>query len=122
MDILDILFDDSGHSVKNIAIVCFFLCLVVAAVLILIGSIRILSAVDEYTPFREVLAYTAEDYAYGLERGFDWYVNGYMGKMQCKTALYIALASFCSIPLYAFGCLLENIVAIKKKLYQEKED
>ena len=116
------LFYNPGNSVKVIAKFCFYACLVLAVILFLMGGIRFLSAVDEYSPFGEVLAYTAEDYAYGLAKGYDWYVDGYMGKMQCKTAFYVALASFSSIPLYAFGCLIEDVAAIKEKLYQKKED
>ena len=81
-----------------------------------------MSAVDEYTPFSEVIAYTAEDYAYGLASGDTWYVNGYLGKVQCKEALFVALASLGTVPLYAFGCLVEDVAAIKEKLVQRQEN
>lgn len=115
------IFDNPADSVKCIAKFCFYGCLIVAGILFFIGGGRILSAADEYSPLREVLAYTVDDYARGLAKGYDWYVDGYMGKIQCKTAIYIALASLSSIPLYAFGCLVENVKLIKDKIYQTKE-
>lgn len=116
------IFDCPGASLKSIAKFLFYACLVLAVILFLIGGIKVLSAVDTdgYPTFSEVIAYTAEDYAYGLAKGYDWYVDGYMGKQQCKFAFWVALSSFSAIPLYAFGCLVEDVAEIKEKLKENK--
>lgn len=116
------LFGNPGKSVQGIAKFCFYACIVLAILLFIGGAIRFMSAVDEYTPFSEVIAYTAEDYAYGLAEGYTWYADGYLGKVQCKIALFVALASLGSVPLYAFGCLVEDVAAIKEKLVQRQEN
>ena len=112
------MFENPGGSLKAIAKFCFYACLILAAILFLIGCIRFLSAVDfdGYPSFAEVASYTIEDYAHGLANEYNWYVDGYLGKMMCKNAIYLALASFGSIPLYAFGCLVEDVAKIKEKL------
>lgn len=126
---LDELFENPGGGVKKIARFCFFILLLIAVVLFILGAIRFMSAVDKYSPFSEVINYTAEDYAYGLAKGYDWYVDGYLGKLQCKTAFFVFLASFSCIPLYAFGELVEevktlssNIAEIKTSLQQKQND
>ena len=117
------MFENPGKTVQKIAETCFALCLIIAVILFIIGGVRILSEVDSNTTFGEILSYTAEDYARGLSKGYDWLVNGYKGKMQCKTAIYIALGSLSSIPMYAFGCLVEDVAAIREKLRgQEKQN
>lgn len=126
---VDELFENPGSGVKKIARFCFFILLLIAIVLFLWGAVRLMSAVDKYSPFNEVINYTVEDYAYGLAKGYDWYVDGYLGKMQCKAAFFVFLVSFSCIPLYAFGELVEevkalssNILEIKTSLQQKQND
>ena len=116
------MFKNPGKAVQNIATFFFFACLFVALLLFMIGCVKILIAIDEGTTFREVMEYTAGDYVQGLSAGHNWIVYGYEGKTQCKTAIFIALASLPIIPMYAFGCLVEDVATIKKKLLQEKQD
>lgn len=116
------LFENPAKSVKGIAKFLFYACLVLAVILFFMGGAKVLSAADGIEDIGEVMAYTAENYAHGLQHGYDWYIDGYIGKTQCKTAIYVAVASFSSIPLYAFGCLVEDVKVIKKSLQQKKED
>ena len=111
-------FDNPGKFLKTLAKICFYLCLIIAVILFIVGVVKIASAVDKYSPLSEVLTYTTEDYVYGLSTGYDWYVNGYMGKIQCKTALYLALSSLACFPLSALGCLVQDISEEKQKLVQ----
>ena len=115
------MFENPGKAVQRIALFCFFACILIAVFLFIVGGLRILTQVNSSTSFKEVLSYTAEDYAYGLLYESDQYVNGYEGKMQCKTAIYIALASLSTIPMYAFGRLVEDVGTIKNELYQLKK-
>lgn len=103
------LFEESALWVRRIAEFCFYACLVIAFIMSVIGAIKFLSAL-EYDSFTEVLSYTAADFAHGSEK----YVNGYMGKMLCISSFFVALSSLLSIPLYAFGCLVEDVADIKK--------
>ena len=124
------IFNNPANTIKVIAKFCFIACLVIAVILFLIGGIQILIAADYFSyradgfwnAFAEVLTFTAEDYARELQGGYDHVVGGYMGKILCITAPYFALASLLTIPLYAFGCLVEDAAAIKKMLEQKKED
>ena len=115
------MFENPGKTVQKIAETCFALCLILAAFIFIIGCVRILSEVDSNTTFGEILSCTEEDYARALSNGNDDYINGYRGKMQCKTAIYIALASLGSIPMYAFGSLVEDVAAIREKLRRQEE-
>ena len=119
MERLEQLFKNPAESVKKIAKFYFYACIVLAILLLISGLIRLMLA---DTPFSEVITYTAEDYAYGLAHGYTRYVNGYLGKVQCKEALFVALASLGTVPLYAFGCLVEDVAAIKEKLVQRQEN
>ena len=118
---IDSLLTDPWVSLKKIARFCFYFCLIVAVVTFAVGAFKIVSNVDEYTTLHDILAYTAEDYAYGVVKGYQWYVDGYTGKMLCKAALVVALASLGSIPLYAFGCMGEDISALSSNVANLKE-
>ena len=115
------MFENPGKTVRKITETCFALCLILAAFIFIIGCVRILSEVDSNTTFGEILSCTEEDYARALSKGYDGLVNGYEGKVQCKTAIYIALASLGSIPMYAFGSLVEDVAAIREKLQRQEE-
>lgn len=120
-DGVDKLLTDPWTSIKKIARFCFYFCLILAVILFVIGAFKIVSNVDKSTPLHEILAYTEEDYAYGVVKGYQWYVDGYMGKQQCKAALVVALTSLGSIPLYAFGCMGEDISALSSNVANLKE-
>ena len=122
MERLEQLFKNPAGVVKKIAKFCFYACIVLAIFLLISGLIRLMLVAGMGVPFREVMAYTAEDYTNGLFNGYDTYVNGYLGKVQCKEALFVALASLGSVPLYAFGCLVEDVAAIKEKLVRHQEN
>lgn len=112
---LNKLFENPGKTVKAIAKFCCYACLTLAIILFIIGAIKVVSAAsDNSTTLGEELFYSEEFYRYGD-------INGYTGKMLCIAAFYFALASLSSIPLYAFGCLVEDTAAIKEKLQQKHE-
>jgi len=112
---LNKLFENPGKTVKAIAKFCCYACLTLAIILFIIGAVKVLSALsDTGNTLGEELYYCEELYRFGD-------VNGYTGKMLCITAFYFALTSLSSIPLYAFGCLVEDTAAIKEKLQQKHE-
>lgn len=116
------LFDNPGGTIKAIAKFCFIVCVVVAAILLFLGLINIASAYDPDLGIVAAFHYTIEHYLYGLDEDYAPYINGYIGKVQCQLGLYLALASLSSIPAYAFGCLVEDVSDIKKKLYQTQKE
>ena len=62
------------------------------------------------------MAYIAEDYAYGIAHDYEWYVEGYLAKVQCQNAITLVVVSLSCIPLYSFGCVVEDIAQIKEKM------
>ena len=111
------MFDNTGAALKKISKFLFTASLVLAIVVFGIGLFRFLTVVDfedGYPSLGDVLSYTIEDYAYGIERDYQWYVEGYLAKEQCKVGISIAILSIACIPMYGFGCLVEDVAEIKR--------
>ena len=129
----DALFFNPGETVRKIAKICFYACLVLTVFLLVFGLLNCLSATSEYTSFAEVMAYTEVDYVNAIARENDSIIHGYTGQIMLKAAPLAALAAIYSIPLYAFGSLVDDVIACKallivmknaeeKKAEKKKED
>lgn len=117
----EFLFDNVEEALKKVAKICFYILLVVGVGMVVIGFFKVIAQCDGgYPTFGEVMAYTLEDYAYGLSKGYDWYVEGYKGKTMMSTGFYMAIASLSALPMYGFGVLIEEIKNIRK--LQEKKN
>ena len=81
------------------------------------GVIKLLSvSYEEEENIFEMLSYTAID-ALGDSAALD----GYNAKTQILQGLYIVLAGIGVIPVYGFGCMMEDIAEIKKATAKKEE-
>lgn len=112
------IFDDIGKTLKLIAQICFYLCLCVGLLYILIGAFRFLGGIDEYTTFSEGLSCTLED---ALEYK-SLYGDCYYGRQMIKTGFILMLCSLSSLPLFGFGELVDSNLEIKRTLRKTKTD
>ena len=112
------LFYYPGHTVKGIAKFGFWFCLVIAAIAFIAGASILFSIVESYDSLSWAIVLATEPSGLSL---YTWGIRAYFGKTLCRIALYAALASVGSIPMYAFGSLVQDIAVIKYKLQQGKE-
>lgn len=110
------IFDNIEETLKKIAKFLFFLLLIGGVLILLIGLIKVIGQCDEYTPFSEIIGYTIEDYTRGVRNGYEWYVEGYKGKVMMSYGFCIAISCFAVLPLYGFGVLIEKIKDIEKEV------
>lgn len=116
MSFIDNLFDDVGATIKKIAKYSFYALLIGAAIMFIVGLVKMFSALDHYDPI-EIMSLTQYDC---LLSGYSDTVNGYMGKQMCKAAIIVVLCDLVGpILVYGFGELIEKVTAIEKKLKKE---
>lgn len=104
--------NDIGGALKKISKFLFYFCLIIGAILIIIGIIRFLSGIGEYASFSEGIHFTSEDaITYG-----GLYANCYYGRLTAKIGFGIALSSLGAIPMYALGELVSYVKKINEIL------
>ncbi len=108
----ELIFNDIGETLKKISKFLFYFCLVIGAIVVVVGVIMFLSGIDEYTSFSEGLNCTLED----AIRWDTLYASCYYGKVTTKIGFWIALSSLGVIPMYAFGELVNSAKKIKELL------
>ena len=104
------LFDNIGDNIRKIAKVLFYICFIGGIAVLLIGLLRFLGSIDEYTTFSEALNCTLED----AIRWKSLYADAYYGRMQIKTGFYITLSGFTALPLYAIGEIVFSCQEIRR--------
>lgn len=117
-NMVDKIFARPGDSMKTIAKWLSKFFLIAAIILFIVGSFMVVYAVDEnYVTLGDVLSLTDVDVALN---GDEWVVNGYIGKLLCRDAFVSCALLLCTIPLYAFGILVNDVAEIKKALVDKE--
>ncbi len=106
------IFSDIGETLKKISKFLFNFCLIIGAIVAVVGAMIFLSGIDEYTSFLEGLACTQED---AIEYD-SLYASCYYGKVVTKFGFWIAFSSLTVLPLYAFGELVNSAKKSKELL------
>lgn len=118
----EFIFGSIEERLQGFAKFLFYFLLVVGIGAIIIGFFKVQGVASKYSDtFAEVMYYTAEDAAYGMAKDYDWYVDGYKGKMLMTNGFYAAISSITTLPLYAFGVLIEEVKAMKYHLKKISE-
>lgn len=123
-EIFDRIFENPGRNIKKLARVLFVLGLVVAVVAFFLGSLMLISASNKdigyYSPkplgMDRMLSCSYEE-----AQEYD-VVHGYVGKIMMVDSLWLALGCLSFLPLYGFGCLVEDTHEIKKAIAGEHTD
>lgn len=124
MKYVDRILENPGRSIKQIAKVLFICCLIVALISLIIGSVWLLQHYSAFDDIDEVLRMTL---IFSYDDLRDW-IGGetaqhiYLGRELVMNAVRLALASLAFIPLYGFGCMVEDTAALKKKLCHSDDD
>ena len=106
------IFGNIGKTLKAIALLCFYLCFCIGLICILFGVLRFLNGLGENMTFKDGLNCSLANAV--LLKGP--YAHCYYGRL---TAIIGAVLIFCSIfslPLYAFGELVDSNLEIKRTL------
>ena len=122
------LLDNCDETIKKLAKFCFLFFIVIAISYFLLGILNIIGAIsmlNEYgvSSFSEIL-YEISDFLYGMREASiaelmletdEVFKNLFGGLMFCILSVFSILASILSIPLYGFGCIVEDVKVIRKK-------
>lgn len=106
------IFDNIGNTLKIMAKILFYFCLIVGLITIITGMFRFLTGIDEYTSFSEGISCTLED-AIKYE---GLYADCYYGRQTTKTGFILTLSSISALPLYGFGELISLCSQINMKI------
>lgn len=109
------LFDSPYNTIKKLSVIAFYICLAFGTITLLVGIINMIKVIaDTGNSFFEFMSYSLAD-----AMTVDWRAEGYAAKNQILQGVYIMLASLATIPLYGFGCIIEDVAAIKKATMKE---
>ena len=102
------LFENIGKTLKLLSKILFYSCLAIGIVVIVIGAIRFLSGIDEYTTFADGLSCTLED-ALKYE---NLYADCYYGRQMVSVGFVLAISSLSTLIVYGFGEIIDKISII----------
>lgn len=121
------LIDQSGPTIKKVSLFCYLFFFLMTIGFLILGSLNFLSSATkllEYTDsFKdaciEVLNCSLQDVLSSKHK--DIIMSGYIGKNLCLASIGTICISFLSIPLYGFGCLIDDVSEIKKTLQHQNQ-
>ena len=115
--------DNCGESIKKIAGFCFLFFIVIAVTYFAYGLLNVLSAISsllEYYDtiseiFNEMSDFSILQLVFGTSEEFK---NLFIGILLCISSVFSIFTSILSLPLYGFGCIIEDVK--RKKENTEK--
>lgn len=113
------LLDNCGETIKKIAGFCFLFFIVIAVAYFTLGTLNILSAVSsllEYYNtiseiFNQMSDFSILELIFGTSEEFK---NLFIGILLCISSVFSIFTSILSLPLYGFGCIVEDVKSIKE--------
>ncbi|MBR2410229.1 MAG: hypothetical protein IKB08_00745 [Clostridia bacterium] len=111
--------DNCGESIKKIAGFCFLFFIVIAVAYFAFGLLNVLSAISsllEYYDtiseiFNEMSDFSILQLVFGTSEEFK---NLFIGILLCISSVFSIFTSILSLPLYGFGCIVEDVKRIKE--------
>ena len=111
--------DNCGESIKKIAGFCFLFFIVIAVTYLAYGLLNVLSAISsllEYYDtiseiFNEMSDFSILQLVFGTSEEFK---NLFIGILLCISSVFSIFTSILSLPLYGFGCIIEDVKRIKE--------
>lgn len=121
--------DNCGVTIKKISGFCFLFFIVIAVAYFALGLLNVISAISsllEYYDtiseiFNEMSDFSILQLVFGTSEEFK---NLFLGILLCISSVFSIFTSILSLPLYGFGCIIEDVKSIKEnteKNFSEKE-
>lgn len=119
------LLDNCGETIKKISKFCFLFFMLIAIIYFILGAVNTIGAVstlfEYYDSFTEIL-YNATDYSladifFGTSEEIK---TLYTGLLLCILSASSFFTSILSLPVYGFGCIIDDVKSIKEKIKNEE--
>ncbi len=110
------IFGNIGKTLKTIALFCFYLCFCIGLICVLFGVFRFINGLGENMTFKE--GWNCSMSKAVLLKGS--YAHCYYGRLTTIIGVVIMFCSVFSLPLYAFGELVDSNLEIKRTLIKTK--
>lgn len=106
------LFENPGSTIKKLSVIAFYVILVAGIIMLLVGYGH-MNEVHEYAgnSFSDLFSSTSIDALSSW-----WRADAYTAKMEMIYGLFAMVASLSAIPLYGFGCIIEDVASIKNSI------
>ena len=121
------LLDNCGESIKKIAGFCFLFFIVIAVAYFTLGTLNVLSAVSSLLEYYNTISeifnkmsnFSILDLIFGTSEEFK---NLFIGILLCISSVFSIFTSILSLPLYGFGCIVEDVKRIKENTEKNISD
>lgn len=121
--------DNCGVTIKKISGFCFLFFIVIAVAYFALGLLNVISAISSlleyYDTISEIFNEMSDSSILQLVFGTsEEFKNLFLGILLCISSVFSIFTSILSLPLYGFGCIIEDVKSIKEnteKNFSEKE-